>query len=98
VKYDVGKPKGAWSLFAQGKDPERTYLDYQVFQRTYDRALVLYKPLSYKSGRQGTTSNATATVHSLSGNYRELRADGTLGPVVRWIRLRNGEGAILFRA
>lgn len=98
VKYDVGKPKGTWSLFAQGKDPERTYLNYQVFQRTYDRALVLYKPISYLSGRRGTTSNTTATVHKLNGNYRELRADGTLGAVITSIRLRNGEGAILIRA
>jgi hypothetical protein len=98
VKYDVGKPKGTWGLFAQGKDPERNTLNYQVFQRTYDRALVLYKPISYLSGLRGTTSNATATVHKLTGNYRELRADGTLGPVVTSVRLRNGEGAILIRA
>jgi hypothetical protein len=98
VKYDVGKPKGTWSVFAQGKDPERAYLDYKVMQRNYDRALVLYKPLSYVRGRTGTTSNATATVHKLNGNYRELRADGTLGPVVNYVRLRNGEGAILIRA
>ena len=47
VKFDVGKPRGTWSVFAQGKDPERPYLDYKVYQRGYDRALVLYKPLSY---------------------------------------------------
>jgi hypothetical protein len=60
--------------------------------------LVLYKPLSYLNGRTGTTDDATATVHRLNGNYRELHADGTLGPVVNSIRLRNGEGAILVRA
>jgi hypothetical protein len=98
VKFDVGKPRGTWSVFAQGKDPERTYLDYKVYQRGYDRALVLYKPLSYLNGRTGTTSDATATVHRLNGNFRELRADGTLGPVVNYVRLRNGEGAILVRA
>ena len=57
-----------WSVFAQGKDPERTYLDYKVYQRTYDRALVLYKPLSYTAGgpaprpprhRPGTGCRAT---------------------------------------
>ncbi len=98
VKYNVGKPRGTWSVFAQGRDPERPYLDYKVYQRTYDNALVLYKPLSYKSGRTGTTDNATATVHRLPGNYRELHADGMLGPVVNYVRLRNGEGAILIRA
>src|SRR5262245_214564 len=98
VKVDVGKPRGTWSVFAQGKDPERSYLDYKVYQRGYDRALGLYKPLSYLNGRTGTTSDATATIHRLNGNYRELRADGTLGPVVNYVRLRNGEGAILVRA
>jgi hypothetical protein len=98
VKFDVGKPRGTWSVFAQGKDPERTYLDYKVIRREYDRALVLYKPLSYAGGRTGTTGDRTATTHVLPGRYRELRADGTLGPVVTTVRLRNGEGAILIRA
>jgi hypothetical protein len=98
VKYDVGRPRGNWSVFAQGKDPERPYLDYKVFQRQYDRALVLYKPLSYAAGRTGTTDDRTATTHVLPGRFRELRADGTLGPVVTSVRLRNGEGAILIRA
>jgi hypothetical protein len=98
VKYDVGKPKGTWSVFATGKDPQRNYLDYKVYQRQYDRALVLYKPLSYKKGATGLTADATSTVHKLNGNYRELRADGTLGPVVTYARLRAGEGAILVKA
>jgi hypothetical protein len=98
VKYDVGQPRGTWSVFAQGRDPERSYLTYKVFERTYDRALVLYKPLSYTVGRTGTTDAATATYHQLAGRYRELQADGTLGPVITSIRLRNGEGAILIRA
>ena len=98
VKYDVGKPRGTWSVFARGKDPERSYLDYKVMGRQYDRALVLYKPLSYASGRTGTLGDRTATAHVLPGRFRELRANGTLGPVVTSIRLRNGEGAILIRA
>jgi hypothetical protein len=98
VKYDIGQPRGTWSVFAQGKDPERTYLDYKVFARQYANALVLYKPLSYAAGRTGTTDDRTATTHVLPGRFRELRADGTLGPVVTSIRLRNGEGAILIRA
>lgn len=97
VKYDVGKPRGAWSVFATGKDPERTYLDYKVLQRQYDRALVLYKPVSYAIGHTGTISDKTVTYHKLPGSYRELHADGTLGPVVTSIRLRNGEGAILVK-
>jgi hypothetical protein len=98
VKFDVGRPRGTWGVFAQGKDPERPYLDYRVLQRQYDRALVLYKPLSYAAGRTGTTGDRTATTHVLPGRYRQLRADGTLGPVVTSVRLRNGEGSILIRA
>jgi hypothetical protein len=98
VKYDVGKPRGTWSVFARGKDPERSYLDYKVMGRQYDRALVLYKPLSYAAGRTGTLGDRTATTHVLPGRFRELRANGTLGPVVTTVRLRNGEGAILIRA
>ena len=98
VKYDVGKPRGTWSVYAQGRDPERTYLTYKVLQRQYDRAMVLYKPLSYLGGRTGTTSDRTATTHVLPGRFRELRADGSLGPIVTSVRLRNGEGAILIRA
>lgn len=98
VKFNVGRPRGNWGVFAQGKDPERTYLDYKVHKREYDRALVLYKPLSYAGGRTGTTGDRTATTHVLPGRFRELRADGTLGSVVTTVRLRNGEGAILVRA
>jgi hypothetical protein len=98
VKFDVGRPRGTWGVFHQGRDPERPYLDYKIYQRQYERALVLYKPLSYLTGRTGSTANATATAHKLPGNFRELRANGTLGPVVNYVRLRNGEGAIFVRA
>ncbi len=98
VKYDIGRPRDKWSVFAQGDDPANKAIDYKVYQRQYDRALVLYKPVSYSQGRTGTIGNGTATYHKLNGNYRELHADGTLGSVITSIRLRNGEGAILVKA
>jgi Hypothetical glycosyl hydrolase family 15 len=98
ISYDIGQPKGTWSVFAQGKDPQRPYLNYKIYQRTYDRALVLYKPISHITGHDGTIDAATATYHKLDGKYRVLNANGTLGPVVTSITLRNGEGAILIRA
>jgi hypothetical protein len=98
VKYDVGRPRGTWSVFARGDDPSNTNLDYKVYQRQYDRALVLYKPLSYTAGRTGSTGYRSATSHTLPGRFRELRSDGSLGPVVTRVSLRNGEGAILIRA
>lgn len=99
IAFDVGKPRGSWTVFATGNDPASANLSYQIFQRTYDNALVLFKPLSYASGKgSGTIGDATATTHLLNGNYRPLNADGTLGPPTSSVTLRNGEGAILIRA
>jgi hypothetical protein len=98
--YKIGQPLGAWSLFASGSDPENASLTYQVYQRPYTNALVLYKPLSASANGavSGTLDNATATTFTLSGTYRPLNADGTLGAAVTSIALRNGEGAILIKA
>jgi hypothetical protein len=96
---DVGKPAGAMGVFAEGKDPQNAKLTYKVYSRDYGKALVLFKPVSYLLGQgTGTTADATATTHQLNGNYRELRANGSLGPVVQQITLRNGEGAVLMKA
>jgi hypothetical protein len=46
----------------------------------------------------GSLSANTATTHQLNGTYRALQADGTLGPQITSITLRNGEGAILIKA
>jgi hypothetical protein len=60
--------------------------------------VVLYKPLSYaRGGTNGTLADATATTYTPGGSYRVLQADGTLGPVVTSVSLRNGEGAILIK-
>jgi hypothetical protein len=97
IKFDVGKPAGTWSVFASGQDPSNRALDYKVYEREYQNALVLYKPVSYSRGVNGTTADNTATTHYLGGTYREVRADGTLGPAITKITLRNGEGAVLAR-
>ena len=98
ITYDVGRPRDRWSVLAAGSDPSDSRLDYKVYQRIYENALVLYKPLSYTRGRTGMTTDATATLHSLDGWYRSVQADGSLGQRINQIRLRNGEGAILIRA
>jgi hypothetical protein len=96
---DVGRPTGTMTTFATGTDPQNPTLAYKVFARTYEKALVLYKPRSYTLGKgTGSTDAATATTHQLGGNYRVLNADGTLGPVVTQLTLRNGEGAVLLKA
>ncbi|MCZ2343384.1 MAG: hypothetical protein LC104_16565, partial [Bacteroidales bacterium] len=98
ITYDVGRPRETWSVFAAGTDPANATLDYKVYQRQYENALVLYKPLSYTRGTAGTTADNTATTHVLDGWYRPLYADGSLGKPVNRVTLRNGEGAILVKA
>ncbi len=96
---DVGQPTGAMKVWATGTDPQRPDLTYKVYGREYGKAVVLFKPTSYAAGRPaGTTDDATGTTHQLGGNYRVLNADGTLGPVVTSVPLRNGEGVTLMKA
>jgi hypothetical protein len=98
--YDVGRPAGRWSRLAEGADPSNPAMKYRVYRRDYERAVVLYKPLSFKDGdwkTQAALGEETATTHDLEGTYRPLRADGVVGEPVTRIRLRNGEGAILIR-
>lgn len=99
IGFDIGRPVGTWSEFASGTDSANTSLTFRVFQRSYERALVLYKPLSYAAGKgTGGTGEGTVTIHRLTSNYRLLNADGSLGPVTRLVSLRSGEGAILVKA
>jgi hypothetical protein len=95
---DIGQPVGNWSLFATGADPSNSSLTYRIYQRAFSNALVLYKPLSYGNGVNGTLADATATTHDLGGYYYPLQADGTLGAPITSITLRNGEGAVLVKA
>jgi hypothetical protein len=98
AETEIGQPQGDVRLFASGADPQNLSLEYRIFARDYDDALVLYKPRSYALGKgTGTTADATATTHQLPGNYRPLNANGTLGAVVNQITLRNGEGTVLVR-
>jgi hypothetical protein len=97
--YNIGQPTGPWSVFATGTDPANANFTYQVYQRTYGNALVLYKPLSADAnGSPGTLADATATSFALGGTYRPLNADGTLGAPISSVTLRNGEGAILVKS
>jgi hypothetical protein len=99
IAFDVGRPKSALVEYAAGTDPANQSLTYRVFHREFDNAIVLYKPLSYAALKGiGSLTDFSATTHRLSGEYRLLHSDGTLGPVTTFVTLRNGEGAILIRA
>ena len=75
-------------------------MKYRVYRRTYERALVLFKPLSHKPGDwkvRPTLGEDTATVHELGGRTGRC-ADGSLGEPVARVGLRNGEGAVLVKS
>jgi hypothetical protein len=97
VAFDVGRPAGKWAIFASGADPANSQLTYRVYQRAYEKALILFKPLSHGRAVKAapTFGEDTATQHPLNGTYQLLQADGGLGPPITSITLRNGEGAIL---
>jgi hypothetical protein len=98
--YDVGPPMARWTRFASGSDAASPGLSYRVYARSYEKALVLYRPLSGHPDRwssKGGLGAATATRHELGATYRPLQADGTLGAPTTSITLRGGEGAVLVR-
>jgi hypothetical protein len=108
--YDVGQPLGTWSLFDDRPDTVAggSYTE-NVYQRAYQNALVLYKPLSYdkpdQAGAAAKISDDTAVTYNLNGSYYVLQADGTLlrdstgNPIsVTSVSLRSGQGAILIKA
>ena len=96
---NIGTPTTAMRVLATGADPQNAALTYKVFARDYTNGLVLYKPLSYATGKgEGTLADATGTVQPLGGSYRVVNADGSLGAVVTAVTLRNGEGVVLVKA
>ena len=97
VAFDVGRPTGKWSVLATDRDPAANDLTYKVYQRSYENALILYKPLSHTRAAKTvpTADDSTATRHDLGATYQPLQADGTLGSPITSISLRNGEGAVL---
>ncbi len=64
----------------------------RVFGRRYAKGLVLVKPYV-----GGSLADETATTHKLPGPFRPLQVDGTLGPPVGQVTLRNAEAVILVR-
>jgi len=91
VDFDGRSGTNEHYVFASGPDPYDPNLTYRVLARNYTNALVLAKMMP----RGSVVSDLSITTHTLPGSYFVLQADGTLGPVVTSISLRNNEGAIL---
>ncbi len=93
---DVGRPAGSRQTIASGPDPANPQANYRVYLRVLSKATVVYRPLSFQDwSTKADLSDASAVMVPVSG--KPLAADGTIGPAVTSVQLRNGEGAILFR-
>ncbi|MEP6887896.1 MAG: LEPR-XLL domain-containing protein [Nitrospirales bacterium] len=91
-QVDVGRPTGGMTVAQSGSSPSDGAA-YTVFSRSYSNAQVLFRSMDLWSSRNfGDTSAVTV---SLNGNYRQLKEDGSLGPVTNTVQIRNSEGLIL---
>jgi hypothetical protein len=95
LEANIGHPVSARSEKAQGTDP--TGQPYTIYQRDFDRALVLIR--SQRGWGTQNYKDATAVEVSLpSGEtWLPLKADGTLGASVTKVKLRNSESLILVK-
>lgn len=90
VEHNIGKSLAPYHELARAS-PERP--DWKILAREFEQALVLVK-----LGRDGFGGNETATTHKLDMPRRPLSSEGTLGPAVTEIALRDNEAAILVAA
>ena len=95
IEANIGHPVNARSEKAQGTDP--TGQAYTIYQREFDRALVLIRP-QRGWGAQNYTDATAVEVALPSGEiWLPLHADGTLGASVTRVKLRNSESLILVK-
>jgi hypothetical protein len=91
-QVDVGQPTGGMTVAQSGSSPSDG-ASYTVFTRSYTNAKVLFRAMDqWNSTDYGDRSAVTVP---LNGSYRQLRADGSLGPVTNSVQIRNAEGLIL---
>jgi hypothetical protein len=109
VEYDIGFPapvpagqvdfdgrsgSSEHYVFAAGPDPFDSTLTFNVLARNFTNGMVLAKMLPWGS----VDDSLSTTTHLLDGSYYLLGGDGTPGPAVTEVSLRNNEAAILIRA
>ena len=85
---DPGTPLGPYYVYYQDKTKGIT-----VYARDYTNAIALVNP----SSENNFTSSALDATVSLPGQFNEIRPDGTLGPVVSSITVKNKSGAVVAR-
>jgi hypothetical protein len=93
AEVDIGRPRGARRVFAEGRDRSRRA--YRVWSRDYDGALVLVRPVvEYGSTGYGDDTGVELRLPP-GGAYRPLAENGRVGPPVTRLVLRASEAAIL---
>ncbi len=103
--YDIGTASGNTYRFASGTDGW-TGCDPSISQpwivlgRQYSNALVLWRgvPWRWQQTACWDIDAKTAKIITLGGTYKPLNADGTLGPAITTIDLKNWEGAVLIKS
>lgn len=93
VEADVGHPREARHVIATGVDAAGQR--YRIWARDFDHAYVIVRP-SVDWHKQ-TYADSTGIAVPLPSPMRPLHRDGTLGPPVSSVTLRDVEAAILFK-
>ncbi|MGH7622366.1 MAG: hypothetical protein ACREMU_08500, partial [Gemmatimonadaceae bacterium] len=93
VEADVGHPREARHMIASGVDAAGQR--YRIWARDFDHAYVVVRP-SIDWHKQ-IYSDSTGIAVPLPAPMRPLHRDGTLGPPVTSVTLRDVEAAILFK-
>ena len=95
IEANIGHPLGARSVKQKGTDP--TGKGYTIYQREFDRALVLIRPQTGWDTQSYLDATAVEVTLPSGESWLPLRGDGTLGAAVTKVKLRNSESLILIR-
>ena len=91
-QVDVGTPTGATTLYQQGT----AGCPYQIFGRSYSKALILVRPQDSSACKD--FSDSTAATVTLPTPAQILLEDGTLSAPVTSVTVRNAEAVIAYQA
>ena len=92
---NIGHPLAPRAVLKSGTDPLGHY--YVVYNRNFDRALVLLRLQQGWNAQTYTDATAITVTLPTGEKWIPLNADGTVGSAVTTIRLRNSEAAILLK-
>jgi hypothetical protein len=92
---NIGHPLAPRAVLKSGMDPLGHY--YLVYNRNFDRALVLLRLQQGWNAQTYTDATAITVTLPAGEKWIPLNADGTVGSAVTSIKLRNSEAAILLK-